>query len=295
MDMQELELLDNIDTVGNGENVLCTNAIKLYLRNIGQFKLLTQEEENSLTQKIANGDNVAKSKLINSNLRLVVFIAKRYMRRGLPLIDLIQEGNIGLMKAVDKFDYTKGYKFSTYASYWIKQSITRAIGAQVKTIRIPTYIIEQISKVKKIEQELLQKNNCIPTYTEIAIKMGTSEKDIQKLYSYIVDVSSLDVSIGDEEDTTLGSLVEDENAISPVENVISSDFISSLHEVLTSLNEREADVICKRFGINESRPMTLEEIGKIYGVTRECIRQIETKAMRKLRHPMRANILKEFL
>ena len=295
MDMQELELLDNIDTVGNGENVLCTNAIKLYLRNIGQFKLLTQEEENSLTQKIANGDNVAKSKLINSNLRLVVFIAKRYMRRGLPLIDLIQEGNIGLMKAVDKFDYTKGYKFSTYASYWIKQSITRAIGAQVKTIRIPTYIIEQISKVKKIEQELLQKNNCIPTYTEIAIKMGTSEKDIQKLYSYIVDVSSLDVSIGDEEDTTLGSLVEDENAISPVENVISSDFLSSLHEVLTSLNEREADVICKRFGINESRPMTLEEIGKIYGVTRECIRQIETKAMRKLRHPMRANILKEFL
>lgn len=273
--------------------VVVDNSIKIYMREMGQFSMLSAEKEVELANRIAEGDQSAKNELVEANLRLVVSLARHYQGCGLSYQDLIQEGNIGLIKAAEKFDVSKGFRFSTYASWWIKQALSRAIADQSRTIRIPVHMTENINKFKKTERELLSKLNREPRIKEIADAMGISEKQAKEIQSYIVEPTSLDIQVGDDDDTTIGSFIEDTHFVNPESAYIKESNGDVVNAVLDTLSDREANILRLRFGIGGKKAMTLEEVGKEYGLTRERIRQIEAKALRKLRHPSRANILKE--
>ena len=271
------------------------DPVKVYLKDIGKIPLLSTEEETELAEKMMQGDESAKRKLSEANLRLVVSIAKRYVGRGMHLLDLIQEGNLGLMKAVEKFDYTKGFKFSTYATWWIRQAITRAIADQARTIRIPVHMVETINKVVKVSRQLLQDLGREPTPEEIAENMGVSVERVVEIQKIAQDPVSLETPIGEEEDSNLGTFIEDENAQSPSDVVAFTMLKQQLISILDTLTPREEKVLRLRYGIDDGKPRTLEEVGKEFNVTRERIRQIEAKALRKLRHPSRSKKLKDFL
>lgn len=273
--------------------VVVDNSIKIYMREMGQFSMLSADEEIELAHRIAEGDQSAKNELVEANLRLVVSLARHYQGCGLSYQDLIQEGNIGLIKAAEKFDVSKGFRFSTYASWWIKQALSRAIADQSRTIRIPVHMTENINKFKKTERELLSQLNREPKIKEIADAMGISEKQAKEIQSYIVEPTSLDIQVGDDDDTTIGSFIEDTHFVNPESAYIKESNGDVVNAVLDTLSDREANILRLRFGIGGKKAMTLEEVGKEYGLTRERIRQIEAKALRKLRHPSRANILKE--
>ena len=283
--------MDNVK-VATPEAVV-DNSIKIYMREIGQFSMLSADEEIKLANRIAEGDQSAKNELVEANLRLVVSLARHYQGCGLSYQDLIQEGNIGLIKAAEKFDVSKGFRFSTYASWWIKQALSRAIADQSRTIRIPVHMTENINKFKKTERELLSQLNREPKIKEIADAMGISEKQAKEIQSYIVEPTSLDIQVGDDDDTTIGSFIEDTHFVNPESAYIKESNGDIVNAVLDTLSDREANILRLRFGIGGKKAMTLEEVGKEYGLTRERIRQIEAKALRKLRHPSRANILKE--
>ncbi len=283
--------MDNVK-VATPEAVV-DNSIKIYMREMGQFSMLSADEEIELANRIAEGDQFAKNELVEANLRLVVSLARHYQGCGLSYQDLIQEGNIGLIKAAEKFDVSKGFRFSTYASWWIKQALSRAIADQSRTIRIPVHMTENINKFKKIERELLSQLNREPKIKEIANAMGISEKQAKEIQSYIVEPTSLDIQVGDDDDTTIGSFIEDTHFVNPESAYIKESNGDVVNAVLDTLSDREANILRLRFGIGGKKAMTLEEVGKEYGLTRERIRQIEAKALRKLRHPSRANILKE--
>lgn len=283
--------MDNVK-VATPEAVV-DNSIKIYMREMGQFSMLSADEEIKLANRIAEGDQSAKNELVEANLRLVVSLARHYQGCGLSYQDLIQEGNIGLIKAAEKFDVSKGFRFSTYASWWIKQALSRAIADQSRTIRIPVHMTENINKFKKTERELLSQLNREPKIKEIADAMGISEKQAKEIQSYIVEPTSLDIQVGDDDDTTIGSFIEDTHFVNPESAYIKESNGDVVNAVLDTLSDREANILCLRFGIGGKKAMTLEEVGKEYGLTRERIRQIEAKALRKLRHPSRANILKE--
>lgn len=283
--------MDNVK-VATPEAVI-DNSIKIYMREMGQFSMLSADEEVKLAHRIAEGDQSAKNELVEANLRLVVSLARHYQGCGLSYQDLIQEGNIGLIKAAEKFDVSKGFRFSTYASWWIKQALSRAIADQSRTIRIPVHMTENINKFKKTERELLSQLNREPKIKEIADAMGISEKQAKEIQSYIVEPTSLDIQVGDDDDTTIGSFIEDTHFVNPESAYIKESNGDVVNAVLDTLSDREANILRLRFGIGGKKAMTLEEVGKEYGLTRERIRQIEAKALRKLRHPSRANILKE--
>ncbi|MDR3178965.1 MAG: RNA polymerase sigma factor RpoD [Oscillospiraceae bacterium] len=271
------------------------DPVKVYLKEIGRVPLLTFDEEIDLAIRMGEGDVYAKRKLSEANLRLVVSIAKRYLGRGLQFLDLIQEGNLGLIKAVEKFDYTKGFKFSTYATWWIRQSIARAIADQARTIRVPVHMVETINKVKKAATQLLHLKGYEPNIAEIAKKVDLSEERIQEILRVSKDPVSLETPVGEEDDSHLVDFVPDENALVPVDAASRTLLKEQLMEVLSTLVPREEKVLRLRFGLEDGRPRTLEEVGKEFSVTRERIRQIEAKALRKLRHPRRSKKLKDFL
>lgn len=280
----------------NSNILLSDSSIKMYLKEMGNIPMLTQEEEIELTKKVAEGNEKAKEQLIEANLRLVVYTAKKYIGCGMPLLDLIQEGNIGLMIAVEKFDYTLGYKFSTYATYWIKQTITRALTDQSRIIRIPAHIAEQINKMKKIQKEYLIANEKEISPTLIAKEMNITEEQVENLMSYTVDATSLDIKVGDEEDTTIGSFIADISIEGPEAYLERNAKRDAINQILDTLSEREAAILRYRFGLNEDGiSMTLEEVGAKFNLTRERIRQIELKALRKLRNPIRAEALRAVL
>jgi len=271
--------------------------VKLYLKDIGRFPLLSLEEEIELAKRMSEGDEDAKQQLSQANLRLVVSIAKKYVGRGMQFLDLIQEGNLGLMKAVEKFDYTRGYKFSTYATWWIRQAITRAIADQARTIRIPVHMVETIHKQARVTRMLLQELGREPTPEEIANEMGNGMTparviEIQKIAQ---DPVSLETPVGEEDDSHLGDFIQDENAKSPGDIVTSTMLREQLASVLSTLSPREQEVLILRYGLEDGKPRTLEDVGKVFNVTRERIRQIEAKALRKLRHPSRSRRLKDYL
>ena len=270
------------------------DPVRMYLKEIGQVKLLTADEEQELGRKISEGDEKAKAKLIEANLRLVVSIAKKYSGRGLHILDLIQEGNTGLIRAVDKFDYERGNKFSTYATWWIRQAITRALADQARTIRVPVHMVEVINKATRCNRKLVQELGREPTLEEIAAELNLPIEKIIEANRTAADTISLDMPVGDEEDTTIGSFVEDDNTPGPADATSNTLLSEALAEILSTLTEREADVLRMRFGMYDGRTHTLEEVGQIFGVTRERIRQIENKAIRKLRHPSRAKKIKDF-
>ena len=277
------------------KNAAMDDPVKVYLKEIGRIPLLTPEEEIELAIRIADGDEEAKKKLAESNLRLVVSIAKRYVGRGMQFLDLIQEGNLGRIKAVDKFDYTKGFKFSTYATWWIRQAITRAIADQARTIRIPVHMVETINKVKKTNSQLLHKNGRDPTPEEIAAEIDMPVEKVREILRVAQEPVSLETPIGEEEDSHLGDFIPDDDALAPADAASQLLLKEQLADVLTTLTEREAKVLSLRFGLEDGHPRTLEEVGKEFNVTRERIRQIEAKALRKLRHPSRSKKLKDFL
>lgn len=271
------------------------DPVKMYLKDIGEVPLLSADDEIELARRIQDGDEEAKKKLSEANLRLVVSIAKRYVGRGMLFLDLIQEGNIGLMKAVEKFDYQKGFKFSTYATWWIRQAITRAIADQARTIRIPVHMVETINKLTRVSRILLQTLGREPTPAEIAKEMGVSEERVREIQKIAQDPVSLETPIGEEEDSHLGDFIEDDRAVTPSDSVSTTMLKETLLSVLNSLTPREEKVLRLRYGVDDGRPRTLEEVGKEFNVTRERIRQIEAKALRKLRHPSRSKHLKDFL
>ena len=271
------------------------DPVRMYLKEIGKISLLSLEEETKLSERIVNGDEEAKNILAESNLRLVVSIAKRYVGRGMLFLDLIQEGNIGLMKAVDKFDVTKGYKFSTYATWWIRQAITRAIADQARTIRVPVHMVETINKLSRCQRQLTLELNREPTDEELSKKMGISPDKIREVLKIAQDPVSLETPIGEEDDSHLGDFVKDERSMSPEEYTIHEMLKDEISDVLLTLTEREEQVLRLRFGLDDGSCKTLEEVGQMFGVTRERIRQIEAKALRKLRHPSRSRKLKDFL
>lgn len=271
------------------------DPVKMYLKDIGKVPLLAADEEIELAKRMLEGDEEAKRKLSEANLRLVVSIAKRYMGRGMLFLDLIQEGNLGLMKAVEKFDYQKGFKFSTYATWWIRQAITRAIADQARTIRIPVHMVETINKQIRVSRTLLQEYGREPTPEEIAKHMGISEEKVREIQKIAQDPVSLETPIGEEEDSHLGDFLEDETSTAPSDMVAFTMLKEQLIGVLDTLTPREEKVLRLRYGIDDGRPRTLEEVGKEFNVTRERIRQIEAKALRKLRHPSRSKRLKDFL
>ena len=271
------------------------DPVKMYLKDIGEVPLLSADDEIELARKIQDGDEEAKKRLSEANLRLVVSIAKRYVGRGMLFLDLIQEGNIGLMKAVEKFDYQKGFKFSTYATWWIRQAITRAIADQARTIRIPVHMVETINKLTRVSRILLQQLGREPTPAEIAKEMGVSEDRVREIQKIAQDPVALETPIGEEEDSHLGDFIEDDRAITPSDSVSTTMLKETLLSVLNSLTPREEKVLRLRYGVDDGRPRTLEEVGKEFNVTRERIRQIEAKALRKLRHPSRSKHLKDFL
>ena len=279
----------------DGIDATTDDSVKRYLKDIGQVPLLQSDEEKELAQRMSEGDVAAKNRLSEANLRLVVSIAKRYVGRGMQFLDLIQEGNLGLMKAVEKFDYTKGFKFSTYATWWIKQSITRAIADQARTIRIPVHMVETINKTGRVSRQLLQTLGREPTTAEIAEKMGITEEKVIEIQKIAQDPVSLEKPIGEEEDSHLGDFIEDNTSASPAEKAETRMLKEHLLEVLSTLTPRENEVIRKRYGLDDSRPKTLEEVGREFNVTRERIRQIEAKALRKLRHPNRTKKLKDYI
>lgn len=271
------------------------DPVKMYLKEIGKIPLLTAEEEVSLAKRMEEGDIKAKRRLAETNLRLVVSIAKRYVGRGMQFLDLIQEGNMGLMKAVDKFDYTRGFKFSTYATWWIRQAITRAIADQSRTIRIPVHMVETINKLVRVQRQLLQELGRDPTNAEIAKEMGIDEQRVREVRKIAQEPVSLETPIGEEEDSHLGDFIEDETAVAPDEAANYTMLREKLDEILSTLTDRERKVLELRFGLTDGTPRTLEEVGKEFDVTRERIRQIEAKALRKLKHPSRSQKLKDFL
>ena len=277
------------------KDLTINDPVRMYLKEIGQIKLLTTEEELELADRITAGDEQAKATLAEANLRLVVSIAKRYVGRGMLFLDLIQEGNIGLMKAVEKFDVTKGYKFSTYATWWIRQAITRAIADQARTIRVPVHMVETINKLARVERQLTLELNREPTEEELSKKMGTSVEKIRDIYKISQEPVSLEIPIGEEDDSHLGDFIPDETNMSPEDFAVNELLKDEISEVLLTLTEREEKVIRLRFGLEDGRPRTLEEVGQLFGVTRERIRQIEAKALRKLRHPSRSRKLKDYL
>ena len=279
-----------------GSNVKISDPVKMYLKEIGTVDLLTQEEEVELARKIQEGDEEAKKKLAAANLRLVVSIAKRYVGRGMLFLDLIQEGNMGLIKAVEKFDYTKGFKFSTYATWWIRQAITRAIADPARTIRIPVHMVETINKLTRVQRQLIQELGREPTAEEIADKMeGMTPEKVRDIQKISLEPVSLETPIGEEDDSHLGDFLEDEGAMSPDDYASNELLKDELNEVLLELTDREEKVLRLRFGLDDGRTRTLEEVGKEFNVTRERIRQIEAKALRKLKHPSRSKRLKDFL
>ncbi len=277
------------------KEVSMDDPVKMYLKDIGKVPLLQPEEETELARRMMEGDEYAKRLLSEANLRLVVSIAKRYMGRGMQFLDLIQEGNLGLMKAVEKFDYQKGFKFSTYATWWIRQAITRAIADQARTIRIPVHMVETINKQVRIARRLLQELGREPTPEEIAKEMGVTEERVREIQKIAQDPVSLETPIGEEEDSHLSDFIEDEGSAAPTDAVSFTMLKEQLIGVLDTLTPREEKVLRLRYGIDDGRPKTLEEVGKEFNVTRERIRQIEAKALRKLRHPSRSKRLKDFL
>ncbi len=285
------------DDGGLGENkaLAMDDPVRVYLKEIGRVPLLTSEEEIELAIRIADDDKKAKQRLAEANLRLVVSIAKRYVGRGMQFLDLIQEGNLGLIKAVEKFDYTKGFKFSTYATWWIRQAITRAIADQARTIRIPVHMVETINKVKKTSSQLLHKNGHDPSAEEIAEELDMSPDKVREILRLAQEPVSLETPIGEEEDSHLGDFIPDDEALSPADAASISLLKEQLAEVLKTLTPREEKVLSLRFGLEDGHPRTLEEVGKEFNVTRERIRQIEAKALRKLRHPSRSKKLRDFL
>ena len=297
MDMDEVpdgddeELVDPLELAAEYN---LDDPVRMYLKEIGQVKLLTADEEIELAKRVSEGDKAAKDRLTEANLRLVVSIAKKYSGRGLHILDLIQEGNTGLIRAVDKFDYTKGNKFSTYATWWIRQAITRAIADQARTIRVPVHMVEVINKATRCNRKLVQELGREPTLEEIAAELNLPIEKIIEANRTAADTLSLDMPVGDEEDTTIGSFVEDDNTPGPVDATSNAMLSEALTEILGTLTEREADVLRMRFGMYDGRTHTLEEVSQIFGVTRERIRQIENKAIRKLRHPSRAKKIKDF-
>ena len=277
------------------EGIGVDDPVRMYLKEIGKVPLLSPDEEIELAKKIELGDEEAKKKLAESNLRLVVSIAKRYAGRGMQLLDLVQEGNLGLIKAVEKFDYRKGYKFSTYATWWIRQAITRSIADQARTIRIPVHMIETINKLNRISRQMLQEMGREPTPEEVAERLNVSVSRVREVLKISRDPVSLDTPIGEEDDSHLGDFIEDDSALSPADSAAFSMLRAELATALESLTDRERQVVKLRFGLEDGRARTLEEVGKEFNVTRERIRQIEAKALRKLRHPSRSKRLKDFL
>lgn len=271
------------------------DPVKMYLKEIGKIPLLSAEEEKELAEKMEEGNIYAKKKLAETNLRLVVSIAKRYVGRGMQFLDLIQEGNMGLMKAVEKFDFRRGFKFSTYATWWIRQAITRSIADQARTIRIPVHMVETINKLVRIERQLVQELGREPTNEEISVEMGIEVEKVNEIRKIAQEPVSLETPIGEEDDSHLGDFIEDETAIAPDEAANFSMLKEQLNLVLNTLSDREKKVLELRFGLNDGTPRTLEEVGKEFDVTRERIRQIEAKALRKLKHPTRSQKLKDFL
>ncbi|MCL2487463.1 MAG: RNA polymerase sigma factor RpoD [Oscillospiraceae bacterium] len=283
------------ETAAGADAIVIDDPVKVYLKEIGRVPLLSPEEEIDLAMRILEGDDYAKKRLSEANLRLVVSIAKRYVGRGMQFLDLIQEGNLGLIKAVEKFDYTKGFKFSTYATWWIRQAITRAIADQARTIRIPVHMVETINKVKKISSQLLHKNGHEPSADEIALEMEMPVDKVREIMRVAQEPVSLETPIGEEEDSHLGDFIPDDEAPAPADAASHTLLKEQLGEVLGTLTSREEKVLRLRFGLEDGRPRTLEEVGKEFDVTRERIRQIEAKALRKLRHPSRSKKLKDFL
>ena len=290
------EAEEDIDIDYLGSEVRINDSVKMYLKEIGKYDLLKAEDEPILAKKILEGDEEAKQTLINANLRLVVNIAKHYVGRGMLFLDLIQEGNLGLMKAVDKFDYTKGYKFSTYATWWIRQAITRAIADQARTIRIPVHMVETINKMTRIQRQLIQDFGREPTAEEISEAMNgeLSAKRIREIQRIAMEPVSLETPIGEEDDSHLGDFIEDKESESPVDFTTRQLLKEELYSILKDLSDREERVIRLRYGLDDNRPRTLEEVGREFGVTRERIRQIEAKAIKKLRHPTRSKRLGDY-
>ena len=285
---------DSIEQLLSDE-VSIDDPVKVYLKDIGKVPLLSMEEEIDLAKKMAGGDDRSKKRLSEANLRLVVSIAKRYVGRGMLFLDLIQEGNLGLMKAVEKFDYTKGFRFSTYATWWIRQAITRAIADQARTIRIPVHMVETINKLIRVTRKLVQEFGRDPTPAEISHEMGITEERVREIQRIAMDPVSLETPIGEEEDSHLGDFIEDANASAPQDAVTFTMLKDQLVQILDTLTPREEMVLRLRYGIDDGHPRTLEEVGKEFGVTRERIRQIEAKALRKLRHPSRSKKLRDYI
>ena len=294
LDENDLVKAGEVELEG-GEGITIDDPVKVYLKEIGRVPLLTPEEEVDLAVRITNGDEAAKKRLSEANLRLVVSIAKRYLGRGMQFLDLIQEGNLGLIKAVEKFDYTKGFKFSTYATWWIRQAITRAIADQARTIRIPVHMVETINKVKKANNQLLHVNGREPSADEIADELEMPVDKVREIMRVAQEPVSMETPIGEEEDSHLGDFIEDADAPAPQDAASLTLLKETLGNVLDSLAPREEKVLRLRFGLEDGRSRTLEEVGKEFNVTRERIRQIEAKALRKLRHPSRSKKLKDFL
>ena len=296
--IEELEEVEEVrveETAEVLEGVSTEDPVRMYLKEIGNVPLLTSEQEVDLAMRVEAGDVQAKRELTEANLRLVVSIAKKYVGRGMPFLDLIQEGNMGLMKAVDKFDYTKGYKFSTYATWWIRQAITRGIADTGRTIRVPVHMVETINKTLRMTRQLLQELGREPTPEEVADRLGVPASRVREVLKISRDPVSLDTPIGEEDDSHLGDFIEDDTALSPADSATFSMLREELANALESLTERERQVVKLRFGLEDGRARTLEEVGREFNVTRERIRQIEAKALRKLRHPSRSKRLKDFL
>ena len=291
----DLNMSDDLEMTLSTEGIAIDDPVKIYLKEIGRVPLLSPDEETELAKRMAEGDSYAKKRLSEANLRLVVSIAKKYVGRGLQFLDLIQEGNLGLLKAVEKFDYTKGFKFSTYATWWIRQAITRAIADQARTIRIPVHMVETITKVKKVSSQLLHETGHDPSAEEIADKLEMPAERVREIMRIAQDPVSLETPIGEEEDSHLGDFIPDDDAPAPADAASLMLLKEQLNEVLSTLTDREAKVLRLRFGLEDGRSRTLEEVGKEFDVTRERIRQIEAKALRKLRHPSRSKKVKDFL
>ncbi|MDF7637104.1 RNA polymerase sigma factor RpoD [Leuconostocaceae bacterium ESL0958] len=286
---------DELDNAEDTAGIKINDPVRMYLKEIGKVPLLKGDEEIELSKRIEEGDEEAKQELAEANLRLVVSIAKRYVGRGMQFLDLIQEGNMGLMKAVDKFDYTKGFKFSTYATWWIRQAITRAIADQARTIRVPVHMVETINKLIRIQRQLLQDLGREPMPEEIGAEMDLTAEKVREILKIAQEPVSLETPIGEEDDSHLGDFIEDNEAVSPSDSAAYEMLRGQLESVLDTLTDREENVLRLRFGLEDGRTRTLEEVGRVFGVTRERIRQIEAKALRKLRHPSRSKHLKDFM